>query len=426
MAHRHRSQGGIALLLFLFLLLGLLTTVTLTAWNSSSQRLAQERKTQEALQQAKEALLAYAVAVYPAQNDRPGDLPCPDLDNDGKKESSCGNASGSTGQDKRLGRLPWKNLGLPDLRDASGERLWYAVSNSFKENTRLLPLNSDTPGTIQVVDNAGNVIPKVIAVVIAPGPALQRLGASAIQDRSLGGQNTPDNYLDTTAAEDNADFIDGANNGFVNGIVRDAKGNILVNDSLLVITYNDLMPLLEKKVAATVMQCLSSYAGTNFGRYPWPASMSTSASGNYDDTADTLFGRIPNRMCNTAGKGDTLCPTIGTNQNMMASWGSIAGCTVTHNWFRDNWREQVFYAIANDYKPMPGTALPACGNCLTVGSNTKVPLVILVGRQALNNQNRSAKAIVSNYLEGSNAAPQNGIFDASALSTTFNDLLMIK
>lgn len=436
MARRHRSQGGIALLLFLFLLFGVVATVALSAWNSSAQRLAQEQKNQEVLQQARDALIAYAVSVYPLNSDRPGDLPCPDLDNDGKKDNGCGNASGSTGQDKRLGRLPWKSLGLPDLRDASGERLWYAVSNNFKENARHLPLNSDTPGTIQVADNAGNVIPNIVAVVIAPGPALQRLGANAVQDRSPAGQNDPHNYLDTSGTEDNADFIDSTNNGFVNGLVRDAQGNLLVNDNLLVITYNDLMPLIEKKVAATVMRCLTSYAafndGTynNLGRYPWPASMSTSAGGSYDDSANTLYGRIPNLMCNTAGTGlgmtkDPLCPTtLGTNPGMLASWGGIEDCTITHPWFSNNWREQVFYAVADAYKP--GTIPPACGSCLTVGSNNKVQLAVLVGRQALKNQDRSVKALIGNYLEGSNAVPQNGVFDASALSATFNDLLVFK
>jgi hypothetical protein len=36
------------------------------------------------------------------------------------------------GQAERLGRLPWKTLGLPDLRDGDGERLWYAVSSATR------------------------------------------------------------------------------------------------------------------------------------------------------------------------------------------------------------------------------------------------------------------------------------------------------
>lgn len=428
-----RPQRGVALLLFIFLLFGIGTATALSALNSSRGRMEQERQTQFALQQAKEALIAYAASVYPTGNNRPGDLPCPDIDNDGKKDSPCGNASGTTGQALRLGRLPWKTLGLAELRDASGERLWYAVSSNFKESSRHLPLNSDTTGTIQVMEANGTVIPNVIAVVIAPGAPLQRLNAAAYQDRSPGGENVPANYLDETASEDNTNFVDGTANGFINGTVRDAQGRILVNDSMLVITYNDLMPLLEKQVAATVMNCLSAYAayndGTdnNLGRYPWAASMASSAAGNYNDTANTLFGRIPNLMCNTGGEGIPLSAcsaTIGSNPGMSSSWGNIPGCTINDNWFRNNWQEQVFYAIADAYKP--GVGVPACGSCLKVGSTNNRQVAILIGGRALTGQDHAAKAVIGNYLEGENATPYDGTFEINATALNFNDLLVFR
>lgn len=429
-----RPQRGVALLLFLFLLFAIGTATALSALNSSRARLEQERQTQLALQQAKEALIAYATSVYPADDNRPGDLPCPDMDNDGIKDNlSCGSADGSTGQARRLGRLPWKSLGLDDLRDASGERLWYAVSNNFKEKTRHIPLNSDTTGTIQMVEANGAVISNVIAVVIAPGPPLQRLNASAYQDRSPGGENDPANYLDEIATEDNTNFVDGTTNGFINGIVRDAQGRILVNDSMLVITHNDLMPLLEKQVAATVINCLSAYsafndgAKNNLGRYPWATSMASSAAGNYNDTANTLFGRIPNLMCNTGGEGIPLSAcsaTIGSNPGMSSGWGNIPGCTINDNWFRNNWQEQVFYAIADAYKP--GVGVPACGSCLKVGSASNLQVAVLVGRQALVGQDHAAKAVIGNYLEGENATPYDGTLEINATSLNFNDLLVFR
>ncbi|MBS1141299.1 MAG: hypothetical protein H6R13_2752 [Proteobacteria bacterium] len=413
-----------ALLLLLLLGLGVGTAIFLSAWNSSNSRLAQEHKTQETLVQAKEALIAYAASVYPAGNVRPGDLPCPDTNNDGKKESSCGNANGSTGQAVRLGRLPWKSLGLADLRDASGERLWYAVSNNFKENTRHLPLNSDTTGTIQVADSSGNIIPDVIAVIIAPGPPLQRLNDAAIQDRSPAVENNPANYLDETATEDNADFTDSGTNGFVGGIVRDAQGRILVNDSMILITYTDLMPLLEKQVASTVLNCLNTYAAyiggihNNQGRYPWAADIAASALNNYTDSPNTLFGRIP----------DTLINSKASSANMLPDWSGIPSCTINENWFRNNWRELVFYAIADAFKP--GTTPAACGTCLTVGSTPNIRVAVLLGRQALTapplNQNHASKAIIGNYLEGGNATPYDGLFETNPISTTFNDLLVFK
>lgn len=419
-----RRQRGAALLLFLLVGLGIGAALFFATWNRSAGRLAQERQTQNALNQAKQALIAYATSVYPSGNVRPGDLPCPDADNDGKKELSCGNASGITGQAARLGRLPWKSLGLPDLRDGSGERLWYAVSNNFKENTRQLPLNSDTSGSIRFVDSDGNIVPDVIAVIIAPGPPLQRLNAAALQDRTAAGENTATNYLDETATEDNADFIDYGTNGFANGIVRDAQGQILVNDKMVVITYSDLMPLLEKKVAATVLNCLNAYAAyvggpyNNLGRYPWPADVTASAGNNYSDTANTLFGRIP----------DTMANSQASSANMLPMWGSVPECTITDNWFRNNWREQVFYAIADAYKP--GATTPACGSCLIVGTQANFRVAVMLARQALSApplaQNRAAKAVIGNYLEDGNASAYDGIFEAKSISPTFNDLLIFK
>ena len=437
MSGLRRSQQGMALFLLLILGLTIGASLFLSTWNRSAPRLAQEKASQLSLLQAKQALIAYAVSVYPAGDVRPGDLPCPDTNNDGKKENTCGNASGSSGQAARLGRLPWRSLGLPDLRDGSGERLWYAVSNNFKENSRHLPLNSDTTGSIRVVDSGGNLIPDVIAVIFAPGPPLQRLNAGAVQNRTPAGENVAANYLDETSTEDNADFVDYGANGFADGIVRDAQGRILVNDTLLTITSADLIPLLEKKVAATVLKCLEDFAGftlgttNNQGRYPWPASVATSATGNYDDTPNTLFGRVPDIMCNTGsdGPGNPACGAIiGTNPNMSSSWGDISTCTLTDNWFRNNWREQVFYAIADAYKP--GSTRPACGTCLTVGTTTNVRIAVMLGRQALSapplNQNHAAKAVISNYLEDGNATPYDGVFEAKAVTTTFNDLLVFK
>ena len=85
-------------MLFLLVGLGIGATLFFSTWNRSTGRLAQERQTQNSLNQAKQALIAYAVSIYPSGNTRPGDLPCPDKNNDGKKESSCGNMSETPGK----------------------------------------------------------------------------------------------------------------------------------------------------------------------------------------------------------------------------------------------------------------------------------------------------------------------------------------
>ena len=128
----------------------------------------------------------------------PGYLPCPDLDNDGWAEATCGSQNGDSGQAERLGRLPWKTLGLPDLRDGYGERLWYAVSSKYKGllncavSRACLDMTPEAAlGTISVRDTAGALLHDgtlgdarragggALAVVIAPGPPLTRAAGEA-------------------------------------------------------------------------------------------------------------------------------------------------------------------------------------------------------------------------------------------------------
>ena len=68
-----------------------------------------------------------------------------------------------SGSNVYIGRLPWRTLGLPDLRDSSGERLWYAVSRQFARNPTCMPncpLTSDTLGQLTVtgIAPATNVV----------------------------------------------------------------------------------------------------------------------------------------------------------------------------------------------------------------------------------------------------------------------------
>ena len=312
-----KPQRGIALIMMLALLGFVVVGVLLTIARSSAVETEREKRTTQVLAQAKEGLLAYAVAVLPdSLAKRPGDLPCPDLDNDGQAESLCPNAA------QRIGRLPWKTLGLSDLRDADGERLWYALSTRFQRRTfNQCPsaggptcLNSETPGTITVRDPVGTIVhdgtspandPAIvptgaIAVVFAPGPIINRLGASDPQDRSCSGDADvsgceqtgvcsspatarcdPANYLDVadasvvpalSAVEDNKNFTDASNtNGFIAGPIRNATGQIVVNDLLITVRYSDLMPKLEQRVVREASGCLRDYADRNSGHFPWAA-----------------------------------------------------------------------------------------------------------------------------------------------------------
>ena len=438
------KQRGAALILMLVIMVIGFSALLVNSLSLADLHNRRQAITAAALAQAKEALIGYAAGVkFSGGAERPGDLPCPDITNDGMAETSCGNASGSTGQNLRLGRLPWKTLGLPDLRDGSGERLWYAVSNNFKKNARTAVLNSDTPGTITIRGTTGTILNDganpdpfnpsgVAAVVIAPGEVLQRQGAVAPQSRDAAGVNAPNNYLDTGYGEDNAVFSDGTGDGFIQGDIRDANGNLIVNDRLVAITYQDLMPLLEKRVLREAYACLANYAADaqNKGRYPWAALMSQSASGNYNDVTGQRFGRIPEAF------GNTL---TSSNNAMKNGWTTDCNLNLGSWW--NNWRELVLYGMADAYKPVNSLSQPACGNCLAVNppsmAGDKQFVVLMAGKRlaAVNGgQPRSTvsnKSLPANYWEGDNdpvaALPaQADTYTRQSPGAAFNDLIMFK
>lgn len=448
------SQKGAALMMLItVLVLGTLTTLVVTL-NVNSEIAEREIKTARALAKAKEALIAYAVSVIlptvPSATTtvRPGDLPCPASDNSGIAAANCGDAAGSTGQSLRLGRLPWMTLGVPDLRDGHGEQLWYAVSNNFKENTRTVCtnpdqsgcLNSDSRGTITVRKSSGLIVNNganpdvfvpsgVIAVVIAPGGPLLREGASSLQDRSGAGVSDPINYLDVGNGEDNAAFIDSsATDGFINGPVLDVNENIIVNDKLISITYADLLPRLEERVAGEVLKCMKDYALANNGRYPWAAEVQESGEGDYSDEEDNKFGRVP----------DT--PFTETNStssgNMNTLWPASCNILSASDWWL-NWKTQVFFGLAEAYKPAnsvippPANACVPSGACLVVdppsASADKQVVVIVAGKRlsgVAGGQPRTGNDMeeAENFLEDAN---ELGVTFSQGLETpTFNDVLV--
>jgi type II secretory pathway pseudopilin PulG len=194
-------QRGFGAVIFIALVALLIVGVLLSALAGKSSQNQMDERSLPALAAAQQALIAYA-ASHPTA---PGRLPCPDTTNTGVADLTCGAAGVN-----QLGRLPWKTLGLPDLRDGSGECLWYAVSGAFKENPATAPVNSDTNGQFIIVDGAGNTIAgaipqtQAIAVVFAPGPTLPTNDRTAAGTTQCGGNTTASNYLDTSGVVNNA------------------------------------------------------------------------------------------------------------------------------------------------------------------------------------------------------------------------------
>jgi type II secretory pathway pseudopilin PulG len=112
-------QRGAAALLLVLALLAAAVTMYAAAWPLAEPN-RREQKSQQALAEAAQALAGYARArrCVAGSGTILSHLPCPDLGGgEGVAAATCAGPS--------LGRLPWRTLGLPPLRDGHGECLWY-------------------------------------------------------------------------------------------------------------------------------------------------------------------------------------------------------------------------------------------------------------------------------------------------------------
>ena len=401
-----RRQSGVIAILILFIVAVVAISFLVSSLKSSSQT-ERDKVTAAALAQAKAALIGYAASVNlfgctsPSDCPRPGEIPCPDTNDDGQAEPSCGNADGTTGQITRLGRLPWKTLGLPDLRDGYGERLWYAVSNNFKKHSRAFPLNSDTLGTISVRDPNGTTIADfaagtgAAAVIFSPGAALTRQD-SVVQDRSPAGNNNPINYLDIANGEDNQNFVDKLSNGFIQGPIKNASNSTILNDTLISLSRDDIMRLVEERVAAEVTTALG------FSSLPNPAA--------FNDNSCLGSGIIS--ACNSSPGTRGRIPA-----NPSPSWPNDAAFlrgNKSGNWFQQNaWREVIYYTTGSLILQNPPSP-----------SITPLNVLVIMAGPAFATQNRSAnKLLEANYLEDENSSPLNDTYTLRPViaTTPFND-----
>ena len=380
MATRRRQRGMAVVLAALVLLVaaGLFLASALTGLAFVPER---DAASDRAIAQAREALIAYAADRPIDAAVGPGYLPCPDRDDDGWAEATCGSLSGDSGQGQRLGRLPWKTLGLPDVRDGHGERLWYAVSSKHKGLLNCAAsrgcVDMSPPvalGTISVRDAAGTLLHDgtqsdpglaerggAAAVVLAPGPPLERRSGPVLEQKRecLPGECDANgycvreeaahciaaNFLDASPAEDNAAFRDrndaagraGNRDGFIAGPVTDGAGRPVVNDRLAAIGYADLMPRVMARVALEAALCLRAQAArTAGGRYPQPEpACGTTAP----------YGRLPE----FAAPGLEGC-------NLAASIPQPAWWTT--------WQAHVLYAPAAAFLPGGNGSCEAPGGCL--------------------------------------------------------------
>jgi len=336
--HANRSQKGAAFIVMMVILIMGVTAALVGALSKVGLQTARNEKNADLLAQAKEVVIGYALNGS-GSSQRPGDLMRPDVaheatpDYDGTSESGCLDSTQSNGMPlttnaskiRCLGRLPWKNYGLsiesPSENDPLGVMSWYAISSnlydypSTKLNSELLDKST---GWITVRDMKGNVLSnRVVFVVIIPNTPLPGQSRPATPLRTAveyldgitvpvgctapcipGRYNNYDMRDEADTANNELGFIMGEEHRWIDDPANPGKQiedtSYSFNDKLLYVTIDELMPLIEKRIAREVKACLDDYTNMPTAspshKYPWAAPVSDLT---FATTPNTRFGRIP-------------------------------------------------------------------------------------------------------------------------------------
>jgi hypothetical protein len=306
---------GVVVLITLLLVLGVgigLVTSGVTRTIPLQARI--ELRATIAMGEAKQALIGRAVA----DDDRPGSLPCPDavtnvagnVPNDGIADEIAGGQCPAY-----LGRLPWKTLGLPDLRDEHGERLWYALSPKYRDDASAQPINSDTPAVlvpppghdrlVHLNTTATVLVPQAVAIIFSAGaPVGAQARDTATAPCATTGTDIPRNQCATNYLEGTGGAA-AANNASPAGPYIAAPKHAAFNDRLMTITAEELMPLVEVRVASELRTVLIEYrVESKCQCYPW-AGNALGVS-----TPGLNRGRIPSALALPEDWGDTDVPQL--------------------------------------------------------------------------------------------------------------------
>ena len=364
-----RGFGGLFLLFFVGALAG--SAALFAFYRIDTVAVENVRHTTDVVATAKAALIGYAVQrgrtvctnppVPPAVPsaaclaelaERPGDLPCPDTNNDGVAEPTCIEGA--------IGRFPWRTVGIPEPRDNDGEVLWYAISGNFRNRASwpappappALPsstinntnhtLNSDTRGTITVraADNATVLATDAAAVIFAAGgvhsaqqnrsaaqDACTVLHATQLFERRL----CPTNYLETAT-------FDAATRSVTRVFVPNAV-TAAVNDRVAYITTAEIITPVELRVAGEVKKLLEGYrANSGCQCYPWAEDW-------------PYLGGIAD-----IGQNRGRFPTTAFPH----AWGD-GNIPVLPPWLDDNdWHNLIWYAVGKANAPTGGRICRTC------------------------------------------------------------------
>ncbi len=382
------------MLIMLLFVIGIVSTLlVLHSLNSNSIRIERDKKTAAVMAEAKAALIGWSVARGEVGSQRPGELPCPD--NDAPGTAGYGFEDGACVAGK-VGRLPWKTLGIQEPLDGDGEVLWYAVDGAFRIRWGVVaatnqPINSDTKATIQVFDTGGarltNPDNGAAAVIFSAGAPLegqsrgQDIAACAVTGTNIQQNECPSNYLEA---------FGGLNNAVNQGPYIAAARSNQFNDKLIFIAGSDLLSLVESRVAKEIQKRLRDYKLVN-DFYPYPTK--------FDDPDCLDVGR--DGELTTCQSDNTVCqgrfPTSAYVEYATPEW---SGLNQFPEWFRFNlWGQVITYAVDKDALfTVPGVS---CSAALTVDGALVDALIVMPGQPlgAINRNLPMQSTNLNDYLE---------------------------
>lgn len=231
------KQSGLGL--YLMLVFAIMMSMQFMSGQLNGQLSRYESARQQRLKFAKENLIALAVNYmdnYGPTGAGPGHLPCPNLKIPDSSRSSFGPDTPCSGEHFVIGRLP-RLVGIeyqqrvlnyqPDQYDAQNA-LWYIVSRNFV-NSPFRKMNSETQANLSF-----NGLQDVVAVLLDSGPAID----AQLNMRPSSNFNA---YLELQI--DSVDILTSRTS----------------NDRFLVITLNDLLPLISTRVGGRVAKWILDY-----------------------------------------------------------------------------------------------------------------------------------------------------------------------
>ncbi len=310
-AIKHK-QSGFAL--YIMLILAILVSVQLMSSQLNAQLSNHKTERQQRLKFAKENLIALAVnyaSNYGPSGAGPFHLPCPNQKIPDGSRTTEGPDTPCSGDKIVVGRLP-RLVGIdhqqrtlnyqPDQYDAQNA-LWYIVSTNFVNNP-FKKVNIET-----LADLSFNGLQSIVAVVLDAGPALSA-------------------QMNMRPSSDFQAYLELSRNG--SDIVLDDGSN----DRFLVITLNDIMPLVSARVGVSVARWLDDYRSRNCTEdylhqpcFPWAAI-------------------TPDGNCTVGALDGWISVEVGDCAEALFEEGDIEQVPRWAHWFiRNEWLKHIRYHV---------------------------------------------------------------------------------